>query len=168
MRAAVITVSDSAHAGTRQDVSGPAVKERLERAGWQVDDVRIVPDEAPQVAALLRDIADTAHVCAIFTTGGTGLAPRDRTPEATRSVVEYEVPGLPERMRAAGIEKTPTAILSRGIAGVRNATLIVNLPGSPRGALESLDAIVEVVPHALRILKGYTEHLDAPKRGSTP
>jgi molybdenum cofactor synthesis domain-containing protein len=165
-RAAVITVSDSAHSGTRHDVSGPAVRARLEQLGWQVDEVRVVPDEPSQVAALLIEIADQAQVGAIFTTGGTGLGPRDRTPEATRSVIEYEVPGLSECMRAEGRRKTTAAILSRGISGVRGSTLIVNLPGSPKGAIESLDAIVEVVPHAIRLLRGQTHHVESPKRGA--
>jgi molybdenum cofactor synthesis domain-containing protein len=164
--AAVVTVSDSAHSGTRQDVSGPSVKARLEQLGWQVDEVRVVPDEPSQVAALLVEIADHAQVGAIFTTGGTGLGPRDRTPEATRSVIEYEVPGLSECMRAEGRRKTAAAVLSRGISGVRRSTLIVNLPGSPNGAIESLDAIVEVVPHAIRLLRGHTDHVESPKRGA--
>ena len=163
-RAAVVTVSDSTHSGTRQDVSGPSIKTRLEQLGWQVDDVRVVPDELAQLAPLLVEIADRAQVGVIFTTGGTGLGPRDRTPEATRSVIEYEVPGLSECMRAEGRKKTPAAILSRGISGVRGTTLIVNLPGSPKGAIESLDAIVEVVPHAIRVLRGHTDHADSPKR----
>jgi molybdenum cofactor synthesis domain-containing protein len=166
-RAAVITVSDSTYSGTRQDVSGPSVKALLEQLGWEVDDVRVVPDEPAQLAALLIEIADSAQVGAIFTTGGTGLGPRDRTPEATRIVIEYEVPGISECMRADGRRQAPAAVLSRGISGVRGSTLIVNLPGSPKGAIESLNAIVEVVPHAIRLLRGHTDHADRPKR-STP
>jgi molybdenum cofactor synthesis domain-containing protein len=165
-RAAIVTISDSAHSGTREDLSGPAVRARLEQLGWLVDEIRVVPDEPSQIAALLIELADQAQVGAIFTTGGTGLGPRDRTPEATRSVIEYEVPGISECMRADGRQKTPTAILSRGICGVRGTTLIVNLPGSPKGATESLSAIVEVVPHAIQLLRGHTDHAESPKRGA--
>jgi molybdopterin adenylyltransferase len=165
IRAQVITVSDSVHSGTRHDQSGPAVKARLEQIGWEVTEVRVVPDEPSRIAALLIEIADAGQVAAIFTTGGTGIAPRDRTPEATRTVIDFEVPGISECMRAEGRPKTPTAVLSRGVAGVRRSTLIVNLPGSPKGAIESLDAIVEVVPHAVRLLQGQTEHAEDPKPG---
>lgn len=165
-RAAVVTVSDSTYSGTRQDVSGPSVKARLEQLGWEVDDVHVVPDEPAQLAALLTRIADSAQVGAIFTTGGTGLGPRDRTPEATRMVIQYEVPGIAECMRTEGRRATPAAVLSRGISGVRGSTLIVNLPGSPKGAIESLNAIVEVVPHAIHLLRGHTDHADSPKRSA--
>lgn len=163
MLAHVVTISDSAHGGTRHDQSGPAVKARLEELGWRVTGVRIVPDEPANIAAVLIEIAGAAQASVIFTTGGTGIAARDRTPEATRSVVDFEVPGIPECMRAEGRRKTPTAVLSRGIAGVRGSTLIVNLPGSPKGAIESLNAIVEVVPHAVKLLEGQTEHADSLK-----
>jgi molybdenum cofactor synthesis domain-containing protein len=163
MQAHVITISDSAHQGTRHDQSGPAVKARLEQMGWNVTEVRVVPDEPERIAALLVEIADQSQVGAIFTTGGTGIAPRDRTPEATRSVIDYEVPGISECMRAEGRRKTATAVLSRGVAGVRGSTLIVNLPGSPKGAVESLDAIVEVVPHAIKLLRGHSEHAEDSK-----
>jgi molybdopterin adenylyltransferase len=155
---AVVTVSDSSFAGKRTDASGPAVKARLEQMGWPVRSVEVVPDELPAICQMLSAVADAGQVCAIFTTGGTGVAARDVTPEATRTVIDREIPGIGELMRATGRNSTPFAILSRAIAGIRGQVLIVNLPGSPRGAVESLDAIVEVVPHVLKLLSGQTEH----------
>jgi molybdopterin adenylyltransferase len=158
MTAAVITISDSAFAGARADKSGPAVRERLEHLGWSVPVSEVLPDEADRIASRLRQLADTRIVSAIFTTGGTGIALRDVTPEATRSILDREIPGLGELMRAKGRESTPLATLSRSLAGTRGNVLIVNLPGSPRGAVESLDAIVELVPHVLDLLSGNTDH----------
>jgi molybdenum cofactor synthesis domain-containing protein len=155
---AVVTVSDSAFVGKRADASGPAVKARLEQLGWPVSAVEVVPDELPAISQRLSAVADAGQVCAIFTTGGTGVAARDVTPEATRAVIDREIPGIGELMRATGRNSTPFATLSRAIAGIRGQVLIVNLPGSPRGAVESLDAIVEVVPHVLKLLSGQTEH----------
>lgn len=155
---AVVTVSDSTFAGKRTDASGPAVKARLEQLGWPVSSIEVVPDELPAISQRLRAVADAGQVCAIFTTGGTGVAARDVTPEATRAVIDREIPGIGELMRATGRNSTPFATLSRAIAGIRGDVLIVNLPGSPRGAVESLDAIVEVVPHVLKLLSGQTEH----------
>ena len=117
-----------------------------------------MPDEIDRIGARLRELADGGQVFAIFTTGGTGVARRDVTPEATRAAIDREIPGLAELMRARGLEKTPRAVLSRAVAGTRGNVLIVNLPGSPRGAVESLDAIVELVPHVLDLLQGHTEH----------
>lgn len=161
INAAVLTISDSASAGRRTDRSGPAVRERLEQLGWKVSVTEVVPDEAVDISARLASLADGGQVSAIFTTGGTGLAARDVTPEATSAVIDREIPGLPELMRARGRQSTPLAVLSRGVAGTRGRVLIVNLPGSPRGAVESLDAIVEVVPHVLELLRGHTEHAAA-------
>jgi molybdopterin adenylyltransferase len=161
MTAAVVTVSDGAHRGTRVDKSGPAVAQRLESGGFTVTDRRIVPDERDQIATALRQIADTGTTRAIFTTGGTGCALRDVTPEATRDVIEREIPGFGERMRIAGLKSTRFAPLSRALAGNRGGVLIINLPGSPRGAVESLDAILELVPHVLDLLIGKTEHAAA-------
>jgi molybdenum cofactor synthesis domain-containing protein len=158
IEAAVLTISDSAYAGGRADLSGPAVRERLEQLGWRVLSLEIVPDEPAQIAERLAALADTGHVAAIFTTGGTGVALRDVTPEATRKILDREIPGIPEVMRASGRRATPLAALSRGIAGTRGKVLIINLPGSPKGAVESLDAIVELVPHVLDLLSGKTEH----------
>jgi molybdenum cofactor synthesis domain-containing protein len=159
--AAVLTISDSAAAGARADRSGPAVRERLEQLGWRVTVMETIPDEAAEIGSRLATLADGGQVAAIFTTGGTGIAPRDVTPEATRSVLDREIPGLGELMRARGREFTPMAMLSRSVAGTRGRVLIVNLPGSPKGAVESLDAIVELVPHVLELLGGRTEHASA-------
>lgn len=161
IHAAVLTISDSVTAGTRTDRSGPAVRERLEQLGWKVAVLEVIPDEAAAISARLAALADQGQIAAIFTTGGTGLAARDVTPEATRAVIDREIPGLPELMRARGRESTPLAALSRAVAGTRGKVLIVNLPGSPKGAIESLDAIVEVVPHVLELLRGHTEHAAA-------
>lgn len=159
--AAVLTISDSSSAGKRPDKSGPAVRERLEQLGWSVSVIEIIPDEAPEIGKRLATLADGGQVSAIFTTGGTGVALRDVTPEATRAVLDREIPGFGELMRLRGREFTPLAALSRSLAGTRGQVLIVNLPGSPKGAVESLDAIVELVPHVLELLKGRTDHTSA-------
>jgi molybdopterin adenylyltransferase len=161
INAAVLTISDSVSAGTRGDRSGPAVRERLEQLGWRVSVVEVIPDEAPEISGRLSTLADGGQVAAIFTTGGTGIAARDVTPEATRAVLHREIPGFGELMRTRGRETTPLAALSRSLAGTRGRVLIVNLPGSPKGAVESLDAIVELVPHVLDLLQGQTEHAAA-------
>lgn len=154
--AAVLTVSDRSAAGERVDRSGPAVAEVLEGAGFTVAEVRVVPDEVEDIAAALRDLA--AKVAVVATTGGTGFAPRDVTPEATAAVVERQAPGLAEAMRAVGRASTPFADLSRGIAGTLGMCVIVNLPGSERGAIESIEAIIGLLPHAVEQLQGHTEH----------
>lgn len=157
---AVVTVSDSAVAGTRDDLSGPALRDRAAALGWTVSAIELVPDEPDQIAAVLRRLADSGEVSVILTTGGTGVALRDVTPEATRTVIQREIPGLGELMRSEGLKFTPTAVLSRGLAGVRGRTLIVNLPGSPKGAVQSLDAIAKLVPHIVDLLEGRTSHGD--------
>ncbi len=156
--AAVLTISDGAHQGSRVDTSGPAVAARLEGSGFKVVERRIVPDERSQIAAALRDICDRRTANVIFTTGGTGVAARDVTPEATRDVMEREIPGFGELMRTRGLASSRFAPLSRALAGTRGTVLMVNLPGSPRGAVESLDAILELVPHVLELLNGHTAH----------
>jgi molybdopterin adenylyltransferase len=155
--ATVVTASDSAHAGTRADASGPAVESLLAAAGFSVER-EVVPDDRAAIAALIVRLADVEVRALVAITGGTGLGPRDVTPEATRDVIEREVPGLAEAMRAAGRAITPRADLARGICGVRGRTLIIDLPGSPRGATESLEAILGLVPHALDLIGGDTEH----------
>jgi molybdopterin adenylyltransferase len=162
--AAVLTISDSAHAGTREDRSGPAVRARLEELGWEVPVTEVLPDERAAIASRLAALAGSGWVGAIFTTGGTGVALRDVTPEATRDVITREIPGMGERMRARGMLSTPMAALSRAVAGTRGTVLIVNLPGAPGGAVESLNAIVELVPHVLDLLSGHTEHSPGPER----
>ena len=153
--ALVLTASDRSAAGTREDASGGVLAERLEGLGFTVDRA-VVPDDVEAIASTLRS-AVAGHVL-VVTTGGTGLTPRDVTPQATASVIDYEVPGLAEAMRADGRLKTPFAALSRGVVGVRGRTLIVNTPGSPKGALESLEAIVPVLDHALETLAGPHDH----------
>jgi molybdopterin adenylyltransferase len=157
LRAAVLTISDSGFHGTREDRSGPAVIQRLKDAGYEVERHSLSPDDRDIIAAHLRDLAATPET-AIFTTGGTGVSDRDITPEATRDVIEKELPGFGEIMRLRGRESTPKAVLSRALAGTLNGCLIVNLPGSPKGAVESIDAILELVPHVLDLINGRTGH----------
>ncbi len=162
IRVAIVTVSDSAVAGTRADVSGPKVRERVESLGWQVAAHETVADERDQIAALLRRLAESGQCSVLLTTGGTGVALRDVTPEATRDVIEREIPGLAELMRAEGLKSTPFSVLSRAVAGTRGRILIINLPGSPRGAVESLDAVARLIPHIVDLLEGRTRHGDVP------
>jgi molybdenum cofactor synthesis domain-containing protein len=152
----VLTVSDRASAGALDDESGPAVERLLAGAGFEVSRPTVVPDEVDLIATFLVVSCEDHDL--VVTTGGTGLGPRDRTPEATRGVLDYEVPGLAELMRQAGFVKTPLAALSRSLAGVRGGTLILNLPGSVKGATESLEAVLPVLGHATRLLKGETKH----------
>lgn len=154
-RVLVVTTSDQAAAGLRPDESGELVARRLGDLGWAVER-RVVADDEAVIADLLREAADRFDL--VVTTGGTGLTPRDVTPQATLAVVDYVVPGLGELMRLEGIRRTPFAALSRGVAGVRGRCLIVNLPGSPKGAGESLEAILPVLPHALETLAGPFDH----------
>jgi molybdenum cofactor synthesis domain-containing protein len=158
IRTAVVTISDSVARGTREDRSGIALRQRAEQLGWQVAETAVVEDDRESIARLLADLSDRRSISLILTTGGTGIAQRDVTPEATRAVVDREIPGLGELMRAEGRRFTPRAVLSRGIAGTRGRTLIVNLPGSPKGAVESLDAVAALAPHIIDLLEGRTEH----------
>ncbi len=151
--AAILTISDLGSRGEREDTAGPAVGRILEAAGFSVEERDIVPDNAEQIAGRLVEWADRG-LSLVLTAGGTGLAPRDRTPQATASVIEYRVPGMEEAMRAAAAPQVPTAILSRGIAGVRGQTLIINLPGSERGATENLEVVLPVLAHACSQLLG--------------
>lgn len=158
IRAAVLTISDRSYIGEREDASGPAVVARLAGAGFECVVCEVLPDDAPMISARLAALADSGTVEAIFTTGGTGITARDHTPEATRAVLERELPGLGELMRAAGLRHTRRAVLSRAVAGTRGRAFLANLPGSPKGAIESLDAIVDLVPHIVELLRGQTEH----------
>jgi molybdopterin adenylyltransferase len=155
-RAAVLTVSDGVAEGTRQDESGQALVDALTRAGYEVAVHEVVPDERDRIEAELVRLGEETAL--VVTTGGTGFGPRDVTPEATRAVTEREAPGLAEAMRAAGRASTPMADLSRGVAGIVGGALVLNLPGSRRGAVESLDAVLPVLPHALELLEGHTVH----------
>lgn len=150
--AVVLTISDSAACGQREDLSGPAVLAELRQLHLDITATEIIPDDQATIAARLRHYADSDNATLIITTGGTGFAPRDVTPEATRDVIEREAPGLAELMRAESLKITPLAALSRGVCGIRGRTLIINLPGSVRGARENLTAIMRVIPHALELL----------------
>jgi molybdopterin adenylyltransferase len=154
MRVAILTISDSASKGERPDASGPAVVAVCRGLGWEITSTLCVPDDASGVSENLRQLADSLHVDLILTTGGTGLGPRDNTPEATIAIAERLIPGLSEEMRRKGLEKTPTAVLSRAVAAIRGGTIIVNLPGSPKGAVESLESIAHLLPHAVHVLHG--------------
>ena len=156
MNAAVLTVSDSVALGSRVDVSGPAVVAALEQAGFTVAAREIVPDERTVIEAAIKRLAGKAEL--VVTTGGTGVAERDVTPEATRAVCERLIEGVAERMRSEGARQTPLAALSRGVCGVCGRTLVLNLPGSPAAATESLAAVIGILPHALELLRGKTAH----------
>jgi molybdenum cofactor synthesis domain-containing protein len=163
IQVAVITVSDRCAAGTTLDTAGPAVAELLRKElGARIAWTRTVPDEVDQIVEVLKDLSDR-RVDLIFTAGGTGISTRDVTPEATRKVIDREVPGLAEAMRAASALKTPNALLSRAIAGVRRETMIVNLPGSLRAATENLSAILPVLPHAVKMLRNESAHPESDK-----
>lgn len=154
LEAGVLTVSDLGAAGRREDESGARLKAVLAEKGWTVAASAVVPDEAAVLQRTLAVWSDEQRLPLIVTTGGTGVGPRDVTPEATRRVLDREVPGLAELMRLEGLKKTPLAALSRSLAGFRGPTLILNLPGSPKGAEESLRAVIDLVPHALSIARG--------------
>lgn len=152
--AAVVTVSDRSFRGERPDEGGPLVVKLLEEGGYDVVKTAVVPDEQEQIEAVLRDIADAGEVQLLVTTGGTGFAPRDVTPEATLAVCQRMTPGIPEAMRQASMQVTSRAMLSRAQAGIRGGTLIVNLPGSPRAAKENLEAVLPTLAHGLEMLSG--------------
>ncbi len=152
IRFGILTLSDRSARGERADASGPALAELIHAQGWSVARQEILPDDESAIRAALTEWADSGQVDIILTTGGTGFAPRDITPEATRAVIQRDAPGLAETMRAESLKKTPHAMLSRAVAGIRGRTLIVNLPGSPKGAVENLQTIMPVLPHAVQLL----------------
>ncbi len=160
LHAKVLVLSDSVAAGRRVDRSGLVVRESLEGHGWSVTAVEVLPDDSDRIRRCLEAWTDAEDCDAVFTTGGTGISPRDVTPEATRAVLEREVPGLAELMRREGAKKTRFAVLSRGVAGLRKGKLIINLPGSPGGARESLESVIDLLPHAIDIAQGRTLHQD--------
>ncbi|MGB5995533.1 MAG: molybdopterin adenylyltransferase [Candidatus Deferrimicrobiaceae bacterium] len=154
MRAGILTVSDRSSRGEREDASGPALRAWLTERGVKAVRIEVVPDEEDRISAVLRKWADEEGFEIILTTGGTGVSPRDVTPDATRKVLERTIPGFGERMRYRSLEKTPMAIVSRAVAGVRKQSLIINLPGSPKGAVENLEAVWDAVPHAVAKIQG--------------
>ncbi len=154
MRVSILTISDTVSRGEREDLSGPALVARCRELGWEVNSALRCSDDPANIRTLLRELADSRRVDVILTTGGTGLGPRDNTPEATKDVAERIIPGLAEELRRKGAEKTPTAVLSRGVAAIRHHSVILNLPGSPKGAVESLDAVAAILPHAVQVLNG--------------
>ena len=155
--AGILTVSDKGAAGEREDTSGAEIRRLLSALDVSIERYEVIPDERAAITARLIEWADGA-LDLIVTSGGTGLGPRDVTPQATRDAIDYEAPGLAEAMRAEGLKHTPMAMLSRAVAGVRGRTLIVNLPGSPKGVRESLSVLLPVLPHALELLRGQTRH----------
>ena len=154
MRVAVLTISDTVAKGEREDLSGPAVVASCRALGWEVTSGLRVSDDPANIREQLRAVADSGRVDVLLTTGGTGIGPRDNTPEAMQAIADRIVPGISEEMRRRGLEHTATAVLSRGMAAVRGKTLIVNLPGSPKGAVESLEAVAHLLPHAVKVLNG--------------
>lgn len=154
MKAAILTVSDKGSRGEREDAGGPLLQQWLQERGVEISTVRMVPDEVEQIAAVLCEWADREQPELILTTGGTGVSPRDVTPEATLQVLDRFLPGFGELMRAESLKITPMAILSRAVAGIRGASLIINLPGSPGGAIENLTAVWPAIPHAVAKIRG--------------
>lgn len=153
IKVAVLTVSDRSYRGEREDESGPALIQKLSELGWEVTETDIVPDQVEMIADVFQSWSARDDVDVILSTGGTGFAPRDVTPEATKKVIERSAPGIAEAMRAASSEITPHAMLSRAEVGIRGATMIINLPGSPSAALENLAVVVPVIPHAVELLR---------------
>lgn len=154
IKTAIITISDKGSKGEREDGTGSALKKLLEKEKYSIEYYNIIPDEVDMISAELIKLSDSEQVNLIITNGGTGFSKRDVTPEATKKVIEKYVPGIGEAMRAKSLLVTPKAVLSRGIAGIRKNTLIINLPGSPRGAVENLEAVLPAIPHGIEILLG--------------
>ncbi len=164
MNVAILTVSDRSASRDRDDVSGLLIKEKIEAQGWRVPYYSVVPDEGVEIEKYLIQWSDSGDVDLILTTGGTGFSPRDITPESTLSVVERDVPGIPEILRREGLKKTPHAMLSRAVAGIRGKTLIVNLPGNPKAVKESLPVLLPVLPHAIKLLRGDPDAHELPQK----
>ena len=154
MRAAILTLSDKGARGEREDLSGPALSDWLIQKGVVVECISLIPDDFEQIVTTLEKWTDSLATDLILTTGGTGVSPRDITPEATDKVIDRELPGFAEKMRQESLKKTPHAIISRAIAGIRQRTLIINLPGSPKGAIENLEAVWPAIPHAIAKIQG--------------
>ncbi len=161
IRFGILTLSDRSSRGEREDLSGPALVRLIQTRGWSIVKQSLLPDDESAIRQILIDWADNNEADVILTTGGTGFAPRDVTPEATRAVIEREAPGLAEAMRAASLQITPHSMLSRIVTGIRKKTLIINLPGSPKGAVENLQVLIPVLPHAVQLLR------DDPKSETT-
>lgn len=153
IRCGILTVSDRSSRGERVDSSGPELARLVQAHGWSVTKQKVLPDDEAALRDLLINWADSGEMDVLLTTGGTGFSPRDVTPEATRAVIERDAPGLAEAMRAASLSITPHAMLSRIVTGIRKRTLIINLPGSPKGALENLETVLPVLPHAIQLLR---------------
>jgi molybdenum cofactor synthesis domain-containing protein len=159
IQAAVVTISDKGYTGQREDVSGPLLADLVRKMGAEVIRREIVPDERDEIVRLLVGLADEIELDLVVTTGGTGVTPRDVTPEATKAVIEREMPGLAEAVRFEGYRQTPLAVISRGVAGIRGRTLIVNLPGSPNAVRDGMETLSPILPHAIRMIRGEdTEH----------
>jgi len=154
MRVAVLTISDSVSRAEREDLSGPAVVAFCRGLGWEIVSTLRVSDDLAGIREQLRELADSGRLDLVLTTGGTGIGPRDNAPEATQAIADRIIPGIAEEMRRKGLEKTPTAVLSRAVAASRGKTLIVNLPGSPKGATQSIEAVAHLLPHAVHVLHG--------------
>ena len=163
-QAAILTISDKGFRGEREDRSGPMLREILAKAGFSIADFEVLPDDQPLLERRLRHLADESCLDLVITTGGTGLSPRDVTPDATLAVIDRQVPGMAEAMRASSLSKTPHAMLSRAVAGVRGQTLIINLPGSVKGAQENMEALLPALEHALAKIQGDPSECGSPSK----